>query len=53
MDAYDNCLELIDSILLNVGRSNIISKNEIIELRNQIADLQIQEDINKSKKGKR
>lgn len=38
--AYDRCLEKIDSLLRNSGRSNMLSKTEINHLRNDIVELQ-------------
>jgi hypothetical protein len=47
LDSLDKCLALVDTVLRNNGRSNIIHKDEIVQLRNNISDLQ--EEIEEEK----
>jgi len=48
VDAYDKCIELIDNLIRNQGKSNIIAKREIEILRNSI--VRIQEEIDNGNK---
>lgn len=47
--AYDECLKLIDTLLRDNGRSNLISKYKIEELRNKIVELQEEEEVKNGK----
>ena len=44
IECYDKVLDMIDTIIRNHGRSNLIYKTELEKLRNDIIELQKEEE---------
>lgn len=38
LETYDECISLVDSLLMNQGKSNLVSKSEIEDLKRKMED---------------